>query len=484
MVTSNVRLVAPLGAGGMGTVWVADHLGLDTQVAVKFISPVLAATDPSLVARFKREASAAAKLNSPHVVRMFDFGVMDEGTPYMVMELLSGNSLADWLDLEGTLSPRVTALIIAQAAKALSAAHKIGIVHRDIKPDNLFLIESEYEVFVKVLDFGVAKQQDTRDKAAVTQTGALMGTPVFMSPEQVLSAKGADHRSDLWALAVVAYYALTGYVPFDGETLGALHVAIASGRFTPVSRVRPDLPPALDGWFQRALAVDPAARFQTARELAKAFADAIGPSAGLTPEELAGASTDSAPSLDGLVETPPLDAESYAPTLHHPGRAAPIRLAATPSPTFAGASVTADPPKRTLPRGAVYAVVAAGLVAGSTIAIVLLQSGGDVTGGESTAPALAPEEPAGHEAIGEEPDTTEEPATAADTEKQPGADADASAGGAGPVATEPPPPPPPAAKPWRPPPRPAATRPPTATKPLATSPPPKPTSKPIKDRGF
>ncbi|MBI4701237.1 MAG: serine/threonine protein kinase, partial [Deltaproteobacteria bacterium] len=218
MVTPKVRLARPLGAGGMGSVWVADHLALEVEVAVKLISAEALQRDPGLAERFKREAAVAAKIKSPHVVQMHDHGLTDDGTPYIVMELLAGESLRERLERCERLSPRETGLMLAQVAEVLSTAHAMGVVHRDLKPDNVFLVCSGYEIFVKVLDFGIAKHQGPAAGRPLTRTDAVMGTPEYMSPEQLLSAKAVDHRADLWALGVVVYEALTGWRPFHGET--------------------------------------------------------------------------------------------------------------------------------------------------------------------------------------------------------------------------------------------------------------------------
>jgi serine/threonine-protein kinase len=273
-VTSSVRLVRPLGAGGMGAVWIADHLTLNTQVVVKFMSAELALDQPS-VARFSREASAAAAVKSPHVVQMFDHGVAPSGAPFIVMELLEGEDLRHRLERVRALGLTEIDAIIAQACKALSRAHAAGIVHRDIKPDNIFLCQNdEGDTFIKLLDFGIAKKGDTTGMGA-TKTGALMGTPYYMSPEQALGAKGVDFHTDLWSLGVVVFEAMTGTRPFDGETIGALAVAIAHGPVPVPSRVNPALPPAIDAWFARACARDVASRFGSARETADAFHGAI-----------------------------------------------------------------------------------------------------------------------------------------------------------------------------------------------------------------
>jgi serine/threonine-protein kinase len=271
LVGANLRLVKPLGHGGMGSVWVADHVALDTRVAVKFILPHLVQRDPTLLKRFRDEARTAAKIDSQHVVAVKDYGITDEEIPYIVMELLRGQSLAHHLERSGPLPLRRTAMIVAQVADVLAAAQSLRVVHRDVKPANIFLVESTYEVFVKVLDFGVAKVPREDASGAGTETGALIGTAEYMSPEQV-DGERVDHRADLWSLAVVAYQCLTGRQPFRGKTLGAICVAISRGEFEPVGDVRDDLPVEVDGWFDKALHRDIDRRFTSAREMAEELA--------------------------------------------------------------------------------------------------------------------------------------------------------------------------------------------------------------------
>ena len=277
-VTPNVCLVRQLGEGGMGSVWLADHLSLNTRVAVKFVSADLVKTEPTILERFKREAALCAQIKSPHVVQTYDHGVMQDGRPYIVMELLEGESLQDRLERAGPLNFADAKQVVTQTCKALTRAHKLGIIHRDIKPDNLFLTPDEDEPFLlKVLDFGIAKQTGLAKVSKMTSTGSMIGTPEYMSPEQVLSGESVDFRSDLWAVTVVAYHCLTGSAPFQAETLGSLCVAIAHGRFKPPSQVRPELLPAIDSWFSRALAVDATGRHASAKELAQTFARALFP---------------------------------------------------------------------------------------------------------------------------------------------------------------------------------------------------------------
>ncbi len=284
MVTANVRLKRRLGEGGMGAVWVAEHLGLHTDVAVKFIFPELLQREPALAARFSAEAQVASRIKDPHVVQIFDHGTMSDGTPFIVMELLEGENLAARI-VRASLAPAEAAAIVDQTANALAKAHALGIVHRDIKPENLFLTDSAGELFVKILDFGIAKQSDTPARA-LTSTGDVFGTPTYMSPEQLLDSKAIDGQADLWALAVSAYEMLTQALPFTGATPAAIAVAVCAAKFTSATIVRADLPADVDAWFARALARDPAERFDAPQDFARDFAAALR----VTREELRPAS--------------------------------------------------------------------------------------------------------------------------------------------------------------------------------------------------
>jgi tRNA A-37 threonylcarbamoyl transferase component Bud32 len=276
-VTETLRLVRQIGRGAMGSVWLADHLGLQSQVAVKFISQAMLGDEVS-IARFRQEAKAAAEIRSPHVVQVFDHGVTNDGVPYIVMELLEGESLDRRIKGKGPMSPLEVASVMAQGCKALGKAHERGILHRDIKPPNIFLLDvGNGESFVKLLDFGVAKF--TGEEAInMTAAGNMVGTPAFMSPEQLFHGKEIDQRGDLWSFAVVAYFALTGARPFEGVTLGELCVSIKRGKFVMPSVLRGDLGPDVDAWFAHAFHADLEARFRTAKELAQAFEHAVGAS--------------------------------------------------------------------------------------------------------------------------------------------------------------------------------------------------------------
>ncbi len=330
LITPSLKLVRHLGAGGMGTVWIAQHLGLRSNVVVKLITGEHA-KNAEVVARFQREAAAAAEVRSPHVVQVFDFGVALNGQPYIAMELLEGEDLAARLARERVLDPAEVAGVVVQAARALARAHEKGIVHRDIKPENIFLCETgEDEALVKVLDFGIAKIAGAGSFGG-TATGAFLGTPYFMSPEQVNDAKSIDHRTDLWSLGVVAYLALTGSRPFDGETLVAVAMKICTAAVPAPSELNPGLSGALDAWFARACAKAPGERFQTARAMSDALVSAVG---GHRPAHvparasaLARADTEAVRAYSG--ESPSRAGAIAAST-------APTELGAMPAPAAAG----------------------------------------------------------------------------------------------------------------------------------------------------
>lgn len=269
------RLDAPLGSGGFGTIWRAMDLRLEAPVAVKLIDPEIA-KDAGAVERFMREARAAATLRSPHVVQIIDHAVQDD-LPFIVMELLEGENLAQRIRRAGKLPPLEVARLLTHVARAVGKAHEVGIVHRDLKPENVFIVHNEDEEVAKVLDFGVAKVESSGFVAsgARTRTGSLLGTPYYMSPEQVQGNKEVDHRSDLWALGVIAFEALTGHKPFQSDGLGDLVLRICVRRPPVPSEVAP-VPPLFDPWFAKATAREPSERFQSARELVAALREVLG----------------------------------------------------------------------------------------------------------------------------------------------------------------------------------------------------------------
>lgn len=272
VVAGKVRLEQLLGKGGMGSVWRGTHLTLGTPVAVKFMGD----SNPEALARFQREAQVAAQIRSSNVVAIHDFGVED-GLPYITMELLDGEDLGMRLKRVQRLSLAETVEILIPIARGLDRAHSAKLVHRDLKPENIFLVREGDEEVPKILDFGIAKTLlEDPDSFNVTRDGAVLGTPYYMSPEQARAQRDVDHRSDLWALGVILYRVITGRRPFEGLTAAALAVQICTEAAPRVGAVFPELSPEWDAFFDRALAKDPAQRFQSARELAQAFAQVAG----------------------------------------------------------------------------------------------------------------------------------------------------------------------------------------------------------------
>jgi serine/threonine-protein kinase len=254
----------------MGSVWVAEHGTLKSEVAVKLIASDRALSEKTLE-RFTREAVAASRVKSPHVVRVLDHGKTEEGEPYIIMELLEGRDLGAVIEAKKRLPPREVVRIVTQVAHALSKAHEAGIIHRDIKPSNIFLCDGAGEPVVKLLDFGVAKDAPGADEKS---TASLLGTPHYMSPEQIIG-RSIDHRADIWALGVVVYRALTGQRPFEGDTVGALTLSIHGAPPPAPSELVPGLPKAVDDWFAKACARKVDDRFDSAMEAARELARAL-----------------------------------------------------------------------------------------------------------------------------------------------------------------------------------------------------------------
>jgi serine/threonine-protein kinase len=262
------RVDRVLGVGGMGVVVAATHLQLGGQVALKFMLAE-ALAQPALGERFLREARAAVRLRSQHVAKILDVGTLEQGAPYIVMELLEGLDLAQLIAQRGRLPPEQVVDYILQACDALAEAHAIGIVHRDLKPANLFVTTTPSGApFVKVLDFGISKIAD--ENVSVTQTSAVFGSPAYMSPEQLRSTKGVDARTDIWALGIVLYESLCGHVPFQGESLTDIGIKIVVDPLPPLPPI-PGAKPGLDQVIYACLEKDPARRPQSIAQLAAAL---------------------------------------------------------------------------------------------------------------------------------------------------------------------------------------------------------------------
>ena len=262
-----------LGRGAMGLVWLARHRRLDSLVAIKLMIAA-AARSAAARLRFDREAKLVARIRSRHVPTMLDHGTTEDGTSYIVMDYLEGETLRTRLDREGRISNQATARVIAHVCRALTAAHAAGLVHRDLKPDNVFAAREDGDEVFKVLDFGVAKVTDLMAMEGLdpTKTGTMLGTPHYMSPEQAVGLKNVDHRSDLWSVGVLAYECLTGSLPFAAPALGPLIAKVLHGAVTPPSQLAADnVPPEVDGWMLKALCRDLEGRHQSAIALSESF---------------------------------------------------------------------------------------------------------------------------------------------------------------------------------------------------------------------
>jgi eukaryotic-like serine/threonine-protein kinase len=264
VVEDRYELTRVIGRGGMGEIWEAYDRQLEGPCAIKFILQHLV-NDKEVRSRFGREAKAVARLRTPHAVHIFSVGEQEQ-TPYLAMELLQGETLYGVLERNGRLSQGITLSVIEQISEALALAHEAGIVHRDLKPDNVWLCSGN-RVFVKVLDFGVAKVGLGGTATLRTATGSLVGTPNYMSPEQARGNRNVDHRSDLWSLAVIALECLTGKRPFESAGLGDLLIQIVASPIPRLTEFAPELPPGLQHWMDKALERDPNQRFQSAAAL-------------------------------------------------------------------------------------------------------------------------------------------------------------------------------------------------------------------------
>ncbi len=274
------RIDRLIGRGGMGSVFAATHVELDQAVAIKLLLPELA-NDEQLVARFVREAKAAAKISGDHVARVLDVSRLEDATPYIVLELLHGIDLSEYLEKQGPLPIELAVDCVIHACHALAQAHAAGVVHRDVKPSNLFMTTLDSGApRIKVLDFGISKLASSEpDSPSVTRTREVFGSPLYMSPEQIRSSRDVDGRGDLWALGIVLFELLTGRTPFEAESTMAVAGAILHQAPHLLRSLRPDAPAEIESIIACCLEKDASKRPQTAGELAvllRPFASAAG----------------------------------------------------------------------------------------------------------------------------------------------------------------------------------------------------------------
>ncbi len=269
------RVERVLGQGGMGVVVAARHVDLDELVALKFLLPD-ALSEPEAVARFLKEARAAVRIKSEHVARVHDVGQLDSGAPYIVMEYLEGSDLGELLKKRNPLPIEDVIDYVLQACEAIANAHQMGIVHRDLKPSNLMLVSrSDGSECVKVLDFGISKVSSLGGRESsmnMTKTAAVLGSPIYMSPEQMMSAKDVDARTDIWAIGTILYELLSGAPPFMADTLPALGVLIATSQPTPIRSLRPEVPAGVEAVAMCCLQKNREQRYPNVAALAQALA--------------------------------------------------------------------------------------------------------------------------------------------------------------------------------------------------------------------
>ncbi len=338
------KLERLLGQGGFGSVYRARHVHTDANVALKLLKKELGA-DQSMIDRFMREAKAAGAVGSEHIVGVLDAGVTD-GQAFLALELLEGWDLKDLVVREGAAPERIVAITV-QVLDALAAAHAKGIVHRDMKPANVFVVQKAGRDFIKLLDFGISKMHaDPGAPSGLTMTGMAMGTPAYMAPEQFFDARSVDGRADLYSVAVMLYELLAKRLPFDAQSYAELIVKVRTEVPPPLASVMPGLPAQLCAVVDKGLAREKEQRWQSAQQMADALRTATAPgwSAGrshATPMPVRSPIADTPSMLTGKTAAPrPMGAASFGPT---PAPVVAVPTAPTPPPSFGGGPLPVAP---------------------------------------------------------------------------------------------------------------------------------------------
>lgn len=413
-IAGKYELVRPLGEGGMGSVWVARNVALESHVALKLLRAEFDAEDAG--ERLLLEARAAARLGHRAIVRIFDFGHTSQGDPFIVMELLEGETVASLVAARGRLAPSKAVQMILPVLDALGAAHARGIVHRDLKPENIFLARETRRTQPKIVDFGIAKLDQGVAARALTLQGTVLGSPGYMAPEQARGSSAIDHRADIWAACVVVYECVTAQSAFEGENYNALMRAIIEDQVVPITQLAAG-DAALWAILERGLKKDPAERWQSARELGAAFAEWLlshGIELDIAGEPVRSwLEPDSSKSRDLLSVPPPASATIQS------DRAAATRGPALteapasfrPSPESTSAVVRTARPQR-FPTGAPFVAAIVLLVVGAAFLITLVTRHSGAQGSPST-PVVAAPSPHAPEPVAAPPPAEPQPAVVA-----------------------------------------------------------------------
>jgi serine/threonine-protein kinase len=385
----NFKVLELLGEGGMGKVYLGEHPTIRSRVAVKVLLPRYV-SNASIVRRFLDEARAVNRIGHQGVVRIHDCNQEPDVGVYLVMELLEGHSIADRMVTAGVFEPLAAARLVQQAASALGASHAAGIIHRDLKPANLYLVPDPDVIGgerIKILDFGIAKLLEGAGGVDGTQTGAVIGSPMYMSPEQCIDSKNVDHRTDIYSLGAIAYQMLSGKLPYQAKTLGKL--ILAQQRDTPAAlgSLNPAVPPALEAAVHRALSVERERRFQSMQELWEALREAA-PAEAAQPAPVADPKPPAPARMVSITAPAAAPRQTSEPSPAAPAPASPelAELEVTGDTTLSGSAgerQAATGAGRRYVIGALLVLLGGGAIAGG---LVLM----GVRGGEARAPQQEP----------------------------------------------------------------------------------------------